>query len=259
MPKPSMSGLVRDHLAQGDTPERQRERIAAMAVNEVRANHISRLATLIHEKLGRMDRREAGLHGEQHGSPRMSVRHIGNHLYGTARGWHCHAGIYRTRGAHDLLTRGGLDMTGNAVVHCEHTIPSSLMVDLMWRMRQQGAYPTPRDLLAWLLRHSVVTVALQSERKAKGQEPVALGRERTIAGVTSAWGSTHPDLADDTPMSDDVRPFVRYEGTGAEIIHWPTGEIVDLHSTMAEHFARIAHCPIHAVDTYLPEQIALAA
>lgn len=250
MGRTTLRSLTRDHLMLGDTAERHAERMAVMAASASRAATVVRLATILHQQLGEMTREEAGADGSRNGWPRMNVRQLGNQIYSTAHGWHCHAGIYRTEGAHALLTSGGLAMTGHAVTHCEHTIPSSLMVDLMWRMRAAGALPLPGDLLAWLLRNSVVTVALQSERKAKGDEPVALGRRREISGRTSSWSCTHPDLMDGSAMNDAVRPFLRYEGTGARIVHVPTGRTVDLRSTMADHRRRIAGCAVHAAETY---------
>lgn len=250
MKRTTLRSLTRDHLMLGDTATRHAERMVVMAASASRAATVVRLATLLHRQLGEMTREEAGADGSRNGWPRMNVRQLGNQIYSTAHGWHCHAGIYRTEGAHALLTAGGLSMDGHAVTHCEHTIPSSLMVDVMWRMRAAGDLPLPGDLLAWLLRNSVVTVALQSERKAKADEAVALGRRRTIAGTTSSWSCTHPDLLDDTAMNHAVRPFVRYEGTGARIIHVPTGGMVDLRSTMADHHRRIAGCAVHAAATY---------
>lgn len=250
MRRTTLRSMTRDHLMLGDTAERHAERMGMMAASASRAATVVRLTTLLHRQLGEMTREEAGADGSRNGWPRMNVRQLGNQIYSTAHGWHCHAGIYRTEGAHALLTGGGLSMDGHAVTHCEHTIPSSLMVDIMWRMRAAGGLRRPGDLLAWLLRNSVVTVALQSERKAKDDEPVALGRRRTISGTTSSWSCTHPDLMDDAPMGDGVRPFIRYEGTGARIVHVPTGETVDLQSTMADHHRRIAGCPVHAAATY---------
>ena len=262
MPRTSLRALTRAHLAAGDDSAKHAERMAVMAVDPRRIATTVRLTTLLHGQLGSMTREEVGSDGSRNGWPRMNLRQIGNQIYGTAHGWHCHSGVYRTRGAHDLLTGGGLTLDGHAVVHCEHTLPSSLMVDLMWRMRQAGDLALPGDLLAWLLSNSVVTVALQSERKAKDDEPVALGRRRTIGGRTSSWSCTHPDLGTDDVMTDAVRPFVRYVGTGAEIIHVPSGTMVDLQSTMADHRARVADCPVHAAASYgLPttRRLALAA
>ena len=247
----SLRSLVRNHLEAGDTAVLHAQRTAMMSQNLKRAASVRRLAESIHHDLGSMTLENAKSDSFKSGAPSMSVRHIGNKLYGTARGLHCHAGIYRTRGAHELLTRGGLTLDGNALVHFEHTIPSNLLVDLMWRLHSANAFPDPADLLAWLLRHSVVTIALQSERKAKGDEPVALGRLRTLDGVRCQWSRSHPDLLDNMPMSDAVRPFRRYSGAGVEVIHWPTELTVDLaDETMATHAARISTCPLHNVSTY---------
>ena len=249
----SLGQLIRDHLAAGDTAARQAERIAIMAHSPRRAASVRQMAGEIHYDLGRMTREQAGLNRSKSRTPSMNVRRIGGLLYGGAHRWHCHAGVYRTYGAHSMLTCGGFAMEGNALVHCEHTIPASLMVDLMWRLRHEGAFPKPADLLAWLLRHSVVTVALQSERKANDDQWVSLGRRRTFDGVTRGWGYKHPDLLDDTAMTDMVRPFRRYLHTGVEVIYSPTGRKVDLGETMATHAARIAACPLHDISTYYPE------
>lgn len=213
----SLRTLVCDHLRAGDTAERFAERVNLMAKNPRRAASMRRMAETVHHDLAHMTREQAGLNRSQSKSPSMIVRRIGDKLYSGAHRWHCHAGIYRTRGAHELLTRGDLAMEGDAIVHCEHTIPSSLIVDLLWRLHAAQAFPTWADLLAWLLRHSVVTVALQSERNANCDQRVALGRERTFDGQKGRWSDKHPDLLGNTPMTDMVRPFRRYLHTGVEV------------------------------------------
>lgn len=260
MRKSSLRSVTREHLMAGDTPQKHAERIALMAQNPRRAGSVVRMAALLHSQLGDMARNETGLHASTTGYPRMNVRNIGDKLYGLAHKWHCHAGAYRTRGAADLLARGGLTLEEHAVTHCEHTIPSSLVADLLWRKRDQGAFETPMDLLAWLLRHSIVTVALQSERKEIDGQPVHLDRMREIEGIVDKWTCTHPDLQDDADMTDAVRPFLRYKGTGAEIVHWPTGDVIDIETyTMADHAARMATCPLHDIKTYIPRETAVAA
>jgi hypothetical protein len=245
-PKVSLRSLVTADLMAGDCPRRHAARRAAMAADPSRAGRIMRLATRLHHQMDAMTIEAAGANGSAHGSPRMNVRHLGDQLYGLARAWHCHAGIYRTKAADALLTGGRLAVGGDAVVHCEHTIPASLMVRMLWHARRAGDLPTPPDTLRWLITNSVVTVALQSERKAKGDEPVALGRRRAIGSRESAWSNDHPDLPEGTTTLDMVRPFRRYEGTGAEILHVSHGG-VDLCSTMADHRARIANCPLHGL------------
>lgn len=250
MPPTPLRSITTLHFLAGDTAERHADRLSMMATNSARIARTVRLVTVLHKQLGVMSRSEANSCGSRNGWPRMNLRQIGNQIHAPARGWHCHAGIYRTRGAHDVLTAGSLSLAGNAVVHCEHTIPSSLLVDHMWRQRQSGKLALPGDMLAWILANSVITVALQSERKAKGSEPVALSRQREICGSLSSWSYTHPDIGRDDEMLDETRPFVRYFGTGADIVHVPTNESVDLRSTMADHRARIANCAVHSPETY---------
>lgn len=255
----SLRSLVRDHLMEGDTTVLHGQRIVVMSQDLRRAKSVRKMTESIHRDLENMTFEEAKSNPATSGTPSMNLRRIGDKLYGTARGLHCHAGIYRTRGAYELLSKGGLTLEGKALVHFEHTIPSGLLLKLMWRLHQVEAYPKPADLLTWLLRHSVVTIALQSERDAKGNEPVALGRSREIGERMNDWRDSHPDLLEGMLMSDVVRPFRRYIGTGVEVIHYPTGQTLDLENeTIATHAARISTCPLHNISTYFPERFAAA-
>ena len=85
-----------------------------MVNNPRRAASVRRMAKTTHYDLDHMTREQAGRNRFESKFPSLIVRRIGDKLCSGAHRWHCHAGIYRTRGAHELLTRGGLAMEGNA-------------------------------------------------------------------------------------------------------------------------------------------------
>lgn len=247
--------IYRD-MHEGDTPDRHRSRMAVWDADESRRSSTVDMVTRLHDQLGTMSRTQAAAGRSTAGLPSMLVRTIGNKLFGTATGNHCHAGIYRSRGAMEVMMAGGLDHRQDAVVHCEHTIPGNIVVDQLWMLRNQGDLPRARDTLQWIFDNTVVTVMLKADtRRTADAAAVYLNRRREFDGLESGWTKRHPDLTGGKTVTDATRPFRRYVGTGAEILKWPDGETIDMETyTMADHQAFIADNPVFQADRYFADE-----
>lgn len=251
--------IYRD-MHQGDTPERHRERMRIWDDDADRRISTVDMVTRLHDQLGTMTRAQAAAGRSTAGLPSMLVRTIGNKLFGTATGNHCHAGIYRSRGAMEAMMAGGLDHRRDAIVHCEHTIPGNVVVDQLWLLRQSGALAEPRQTLQWIFDNTVVTVMLKADTRRTPGATVYLNRRRSFDGVESGWAKRHPDLTDGRLVTDATRPFRRYVGTGAEVMQWPEAIAVDMEAyTIADHKAYIAENPVLRSERYFPAALDLAA
>lgn len=222
MRRPSLRSTIATDLSLGDNSDRHAARQLLISSRPHSRDRVRRIALALHTQLPAVTLDQARANRGATSSPSMMIRHLGDVLYGLARGQHCHAGIYRTEGAHSLLTEGGLSLQGNAQLHCEHTIPVCVLVDQLWMRVHAQPFRSAADLLAWTLQHLVITVALQAERHALDTDRVSLRREREILGTNSRWSCTHPDLINGRAATETTRPFLRYLGTGVRIIHVPS-------------------------------------
>lgn len=247
--------MFRDHLTSGDRPELLLARLANAggpdASPQRRKARVALLAAELFQQVSRMDLVQLLQHGQNNSSPRMKVRKIHNNVACEARGKHCHLALYRSKNADEFLSRGNVPLIGNAVIHCEHTVPTGDVLAQLNILHRQGALRNPADLLDYIFSYGIVTALLQTERRGR-VEGVNLDARRVINGVEKKWKDCHPEfLGLDNLQDTTVRPFLRYIGTGIEVIYAPTGEYVGLDTwTVAEHKTRISNFEIYNAQAY---------
>lgn len=233
------------HLMLGDTEEFFIQRIEAMSALRERHVKIIKLAEILWYKVATWPLDQLLSNGSSNNSPRMHIRHLHNLFVFKARRQHCHAALYRSAGAHALLQAGGLLIGGDAVVHCEHTIPTGPVLRQMHALHRAGQLPDPATLVAFFLGFAVVTAVLQTERRSN------LNKKRIFDGFTSSWSDDHPEFLGVTIANDACRPFRRYVGTDLKVVFAVTGEPINLeHDTLADHRRRIAALPLYSVESY---------
>ena len=244
--------VYREHLEAGDTAERHAIRLAEMALMRERNDKVRHLATLLWTQVAALTLQQLKANGSRGASARMLLRRIHNLLVYPARRTHCHSALYRSRAADDLLRSGNMPAGADAVLHCEHTVPTGSVLEQLHLLFLAGRMATPSHLLEWILSTAIVSVL--HSREARGDDPsISLNRRRPILGRTSAWRCDHPDFQAGTVSDEGARPFLRYVGTGIEIVYVATGEAIRLEEdNVAAHRARIAHLPLYDVRTYFP-------
>lgn len=137
-----------------------------------------------------------------------------------------------------------------AVVHCEHTVQTGPLLRQMRLRYELGDLATPKDLLDFFFSYAVVSVLLQEERFGR-YAGIDLGRKREFNGRFSSWAHDHPEFPPALVADDRAKPFVRYVGTGLQIVFVPTGELIDLErDTIAAHRARVAAYHVYQASSY---------
>lgn len=202
-----------------DSPEAARVRLEAAAADPVRRERVRWLVTEAHRIVqASPDYRAAVAARGRMGALDMCIRKFHDELGWDTRGTLCRGALYRSADAVMLAARGELTA---ANLHCEHTIPLACLARLAY---QRGRGATVAELADLLLTGSVVTAMSRAERHG------ALVRMRACVpgGPVSDWRDTHPEISAGPDGSllaaPGLRPFLRYVGTGIDVVYYPGGD-----------------------------------
>lgn len=199
--------------------------------------------------LAAVDRNDAVTGGHRSDSVGMRIRQFHNVL-GLHRNDLCFGSLFRSAG----ILASERDGTLEAVdVRCEHVVPASILAGVVWD-RFRGA--PPRDLAGFLLRRTFVAAVTCAE------DGTMIGLPRSYEGWSErGWKHQHPEYEDGLDvLRGDLRPFLRYHGTGIGIRFMPTGRTIDLGTyTVADHVSALAGLPLYDPDRYFDVDEALPA